>query len=38
MSDQGLSPKPLTVSTYLASLIQEGVSVNVLTSAFYGIR
>ena len=36
--DQGSSVKPLTVGIYLAGLIQKGVSVNVLTSAFYGIR
>ena len=37
-NDKVSSTKPLTVSIYLASLIQEGVSVNVLTSALYGIR
>lgn len=36
--EQGSSRKPLIVSIYLASLIQEGVSVSMLTSAVYGIR
>lgn len=36
--DQGSLRKPLILSIYLASLIQEGVSVSVLTSAVYGIR
>lgn len=35
--DQGSSRKPLIVSIYLASLIQEGVYVSVLTSAVYDI-
>lgn len=30
--------KPLVICVYLASLIQEGVSVSVLSSALYGIR
>lgn len=38
MIDQGSSRKQLIVSIYLASLIQEGVSASVLTSAVYGIR
>lgn len=36
--EQGSSREPFIVSIYLASLIQEGVSVSVLTSAVYGIR
>lgn len=36
--EQGSSREPLIVSFYLASLIQEVVSVSVLTSAVYGIR
>jgi hypothetical protein len=37
-NDKVSSRKSLTVSIYLASLIQEGVSVNVSKSALYGIR
>lgn len=36
--EQGSSREPLIVSFYLASLIQEVVSVSVLTLAVYGIR
>lgn len=38
MIEQGYSRESLIVSMYLASLIQEGVSVSVLTSAVNGIR
>lgn len=36
--EQGTSRETLIVSIYLASLIQERVSVNVLTSTVYGIH
>ncbi|XP_068238348.1 uncharacterized protein [Palaemon carinicauda] len=36
--DKKSTMKPLVICMYLASLIQEGVSVSVLSSALYGIR
>lgn len=36
--DEKYTVKPLVICIYLASLIQQGVSVSVLNSAIYGIR